>query len=84
LKAELDQAGIFSKQRRAADGSAYRGKSFSRGALHAMLQNRIYRGESVHQEVGYPGEHAAIVDEVLFAEAQSALAANRIERVETA
>ena len=46
LKATLDQAGVVSKIRTASDGSPYGGKSFSRGALYLMLQNRVYRGES--------------------------------------
>jgi site-specific DNA recombinase len=65
LKATLDQEGVVSKLRAAADGSPYGGKSFSRGALYLMLQNRVYRGEIVHKEAAYPGEHAPIVDEDL-------------------
>ena len=49
LKATLDQEGVVSKLRAAADGSPYGGKSFSRGALYLMLQNRVYRGEIVHK-----------------------------------
>lgn len=80
LKAELDASGVISKCRTAADGSPYGGKAFSRGALYLMLSNRIYRGDIVHKTEVYPGEHAAIVDEALFAEAQSILADNRVER----
>ena len=35
-----------------------------------MLQNRIYRGEIVHQRALYPGEHAPIVDEDLWSSVQ--------------
>src|SRR4051794_2688616 len=49
LKAELDAAGIVSKARIAADGSPYGSQSFGRGALYAMLQNRVYRGEITHK-----------------------------------
>lgn len=80
LKAELDAAGIISKVRKAADGSLYGGKSISRGALYQMLSNRIYRGDVVHNSEVYSGEHAAIVDDALFSEAQSNLADNRVER----
>jgi hypothetical protein len=52
----------------------------ARGALYLMLQNRIYRGEIVHKEESYPGEHEAIVDEALWDEVQRKLAANRIDR----
>ena len=81
LKAELDAAGIVSKARMAADGSPYGNQRFSRGALYAMLQNRLYRGEITHKGASYPGDHQAIIEEVLFEEVQSILAANRTERV---
>jgi hypothetical protein len=82
LSANLAQAGIHSKTRRAADGSAFGGQPLGRGALYVMLANRLYRGEVVHKGEAYPGEHAAIVDAELFAEAQAILAQNRVERDE--
>ena len=45
-----------------------------------MLHNRIYRGEIVHKDKCYPGEHAAIVDHGLWNTVQKMLASNRIER----
>ena len=45
-----------------------------------MLQNRIYRGEIVHKDKSYPGEHTAIVDAELWAAVQAILAANRVDR----
>src|SRR6188474_766957 len=77
LKADLDAAGIVSKARTAADGSRYGQKPLARGALYLMLQNRIYRGETVHKDKAYPGEHEALVDEVLWNEVQALLASNR-------
>ena len=44
-----------------------------------MLQNRIYRGEIVHQGEAYPGQHAAILDPELW-QIEDKLAANRQER----
>jgi site-specific DNA recombinase len=82
LRAALDEEGVVSKQRIAADGGTYGGKSFSRGALYLMLQNRIYRGEIVHKGTAYPGEHAAIVDEDLWSRVQLRLEANGVERRE--
>ncbi|MHB2210729.1 recombinase family protein [Methylobacterium sp. CM6257] len=82
LAAELAQAGIHSKARRAADGGTFGGQPLGRGALYAMLANRLYRGEVVHKGETFPGEHAAIVDAELFAEAQAILAQNRVERDE--
>jgi hypothetical protein len=82
LKAALDEEGVASKLRTAADGGASGGKSFSRGALYLMLQNRIYRGEIVHKGTAYPGEHASIIDEDLWSSVQRRLEANGVERRE--
>jgi site-specific DNA recombinase len=82
LKAALDEEGVVSKQRSAADGSPYGGKSFSRGALYLMLQNRIYRGEIVHKGATYHGEHAPIIEEDLWSSVQLRLKANGVERRE--
>ncbi len=80
LKEHLDETGIVSKHRSAPDGRPYGGKPVARGALYHMLQNRIYRGEIVHKHHVYPGEHELIVDEDLWQEVQTTLAANRIDR----
>jgi site-specific DNA recombinase len=80
LQAELDAAGIRSKRRTLADGTAYGGQKFSRGALYLMLQNRIYRGEITHKGNTYPGEHPAIVEKELWDEVQAVLAGNRVDR----
>ena len=80
LKTALDAEGIVSKRRTAADGSAYGGQSFSRGALYQMLQNRVYRGEIVHKGTAYPGEHPPIVDEALWSSVQRKLEANGVDR----
>ena len=45
-----------------------------------MLKNRIYRGEIVHKEQHYPGEHDPIIDETLWQEVQAKLAINAVER----
>jgi DNA invertase Pin-like site-specific DNA recombinase len=79
LSLELDRDGIVSKVRRRATGEPYGAKPLARGALYLMLQNRIYRGEIVHREASYPGEHAAIIDEELWQTVAERLAANRNE-----
>jgi site-specific DNA recombinase len=79
LSHELDRDGIVSKVRRRATGEPYGAKPLARGALYLMLQNRIYRGEIVHREASYPGEHAAIIDEELWQTVAERLAANRNE-----
>ena len=80
LQAELDAAGIRSKQRILANGTPYGGQKLSRGALYLMLQNRIYRGEITHKGDAYPGEHPALVDRVLWDQVQAILAENRVNR----
>jgi site-specific DNA recombinase len=80
LRAELDRLGIVSKRREGAGGRLAGGNRFSRGALYLMLQNRIYRGEILHQGTAYPGQHAAIIDPELWRIVQDKLAANRQER----
>ena len=77
LRAELDRLGIASKRREEAGGRLAGGQHFSRGALYLMLQNRIYRGEIVHQGTAYPGQHKAILDPELWQIVQNKLAANR-------
>src|SRR4051812_10266318 len=80
LKEELDAAGISSKSWTSAAGRSWGGKPLARGALYLMLRNRIYRGEIVHRDKSYPGEHEPIVDEPLWKEVQAKLAANAVER----
>ena len=65
LKDALAGAGITSKRRLRLDGTAYGGQEPSRGALYLMLQNRIYRGEITHKGTSYPGEHPAIIEQLL-------------------
>src|SRR3954464_2450387 len=65
LKAELDAAGIVGKARMAADGSPYGGQRLIRGALYAMLQNGLYRGEITHKGASYPGAYQAITEGAL-------------------
>jgi len=80
LKDELEARGIHSKLRTSASGRISGGKPFARGALYLMLQNRIYRGEIVHREQSYVGEHTPIIDQPLWDAVQAQLASNAAER----
>jgi len=80
LKEHLDAAGIVSKHRTASDGRPHGGKPIARGALYLMLQNHIYRGEIVHKDQAYPGEHDPIVDDDLWHRVQTTLETNRVHR----
>jgi site-specific DNA recombinase len=80
LQADLDRKGVRSKQRILTSGRVLGGSSFGRGALYHLLQNRIYRGEVVHNGTAYAGAHEAIVDEELWSAVQARLSGNRTRR----
>jgi site-specific DNA recombinase len=80
LKDELEARGIKSKSRTSASGHLWGGKPFARGALYLMLQNRVYRGEIVHKEQFYPGEHTPIIDQGLWNVVQAQLASTAAQR----
>src|SRR5258708_31093402 len=76
LRDELEALSIQSKLRTSASGRISGGTPFARGALYLMLQNRIYRGEIVHHQQSYLGEHEPIVDQPLWDAVQAQLASN--------
>jgi site-specific DNA recombinase len=80
LKDELQARSIQSKSRTSASGRISGGKPFARGALYLMLQNRVYRGEIVHNEQSYLGEHEPIIDQPLWDAVQAQLASNAADR----
>ena len=80
LKDELEAQSVRSKLRTTASGRISGGKPFARGALYLMLQNRIYRGEIVHNQQSYLGEHKPIIDQPLWDAVQAQLARNAAER----
>src|SRR5438270_1534254 len=79
LRDELEALSIQSKLRTSASGRISGGKPFARGALYLMLQNRIYRGEIVHNQQSYLGEHGPIIDQPLWDAVQEQLAGNAAE-----
>src|SRR5215470_11608412 len=74
---ERIREGIESKVRVDKHGRRTGGRPLARGALYLMLQNRIYRGEIVHKDKSYPGEHEPIIDQALWDKVQAVLAVNR-------
>src|SRR5712692_2621243 len=80
LTAELEADGIAGKSWTSASGRSWGGKPIGRGALYVMLQNRIYRGETVHKNETYPGEHQAIIDPALWSAVHARLSENTAER----
>src|ERR1700720_896683 len=73
LQQELDATGVRSKSWISTAGHRWGGKPLARGALYTMLRNRIYRGQIVHKDQHYPGEHEPIIDEVLWQQVQTKL-----------
>ena len=82
LQEELKARGITSRSLTSASGRVRGGKPFSRGALYLLLQNRIYRGEIVHREQSYLGEHEPIIDPPLWDAVQAQIASNTAQRNE--
>src|ERR1700724_3258098 len=80
LKDELEARNIQSKLRTSGAGRISGGKPFARGALYLMLQNRIYRGEIVHNQQCHLGEHKPIIDQPLWDAVQTQLAGNAAQR----
>jgi site-specific DNA recombinase len=81
LKQDLDASGAVSKPRANAAGRRWGAKPFARGALYLMLQNRIYRGEIVHKDQSYPGEHPPIIETAVWDEVQRRLSEGRSDQI---
>jgi site-specific DNA recombinase len=80
LQQELEAHAITGKSWTSASGRSWGGKPIGRGALYLILKNRIYRGEVVHRDQAYPGEHQAIIDPALWEAVQTRLAKNAVAR----
>ena len=52
------------------------GRPFDKGAVYKLLANRVYLGEAVHKGKSYPGEHAAIIPQVLWNRVHEIMATN--------
>jgi site-specific DNA recombinase len=76
LKEQLDAEGYLSK-RREKDQCRGGGKPFGRGALYALLKNPLYIGKVAHKGKQFEGQHAAILDKVLWDTVQKLLTENR-------
>jgi len=77
LAQQLESDGVGSPRRTSRTGRESGGGAFSRGALYAILKNRIYLGEVSHKGQAYKGQHDAIIDQKLFEAANELLARNR-------
>ncbi len=77
LAQQLERDGIISPRRISRSGRETGGGAISRGALYAILKNRIYLGEVCHKGKAYAGQHDAIIRSQLFESAHELLARNR-------
>ena len=58
--------GIMSKPRAYASGHRTGGAPLSRGQIHYLLTNPVYRGLIRHKTALHPGQHPAIIDAALW------------------
>ncbi|MCL5778703.1 recombinase family protein [Limibaculum sp. FT325] len=72
---EAARLGIRSKRRVFASGATRGGAVLSRGQVHFLLTNPVYQGAIRHKDTTWPGQHAAIIDDALWARVQEKLAA---------
>lgn len=80
LQVELRAGGVASKIRISPTGNRRGGFPYSRGALYAILRNRVYIGQIPHREEAYPGHHVPIIDLVIWERVQAQLSGNRADR----
>lgn len=73
VEKEACRRGLRSKHRVFANGRNQGGNPFSRGQIHKILTNPVYRGLIRHKEKAWPGKHAAIIDEELWDRVQNLL-----------
>jgi site-specific DNA recombinase len=76
LAEQLDREKIRSKVWTTRTGVRLGGVSFARGALYALLRNRLYIGEIRHRDKWYSGEHKGIVPLELWQKVRSQLDSN--------
>ncbi len=76
LAIQLDREKVRSKVWVTRTGAHLGGVAFARGALYALLRNRLYIGEIRHRDKWYPGEHKGVVPRELWDRAQAQLNSN--------
>jgi DNA invertase Pin-like site-specific DNA recombinase len=76
LAVELNREKIRSKIWITRTGARLGGVAFARGALYALLRNRLYIGEIRHRDQWYPGEHAGVVPRDLWDKVQTQMNSN--------
>jgi len=72
--------GLRSKRHRFASGREAGGTPFSRGQIHKILTNPVYRGLIRHRDRTWPGRHPAIIDAETWDRVQATLRAASARR----
>lgn len=72
--------GLQSKHRVFASGREQGGGAFSRGQIHKILTNPVYRGMIRHKDKSFPGTHPAIIDDTLWDAVQARLQSTSARR----
>lgn len=75
-----EEEGLRSKHRVIANGRERGGEVLSRGQIHKILTNPVYRGLIRHGDKAWPGQHPAIIGEDLWDQVQSMLMAASARR----
>lgn len=65
--------GITSKERSFASGHRTGGTAFSRGQIHYLLTNPVYRGMIRHKNALHQGQHPALIDQTVWDAVQAKL-----------
>jgi site-specific DNA recombinase len=73
---ELNRRGWKTKRWTIKKGGESGGRPFDKGNLHGLLTNVLYIGQVRYKAEVHPGEHAGIVDPVLFERVQALLRDN--------
>ncbi len=70
-----NEMGLRSKLHRFRTGRVQGGNAFSRGQIYTLLRNPIYLGKIRHKTKVWDGQHAPIVDDVIWERVQAKLQA---------
>lgn len=75
VASEADRLGLRSKRHVFASGRVQGGNRLSRGHIHRILTNPVYRGLIRHKDRTWPGTHPEIIDAALWEQVQAGLRA---------
>jgi site-specific DNA recombinase len=73
VEREAQRLNLRSKRHEYTNGRIAGDRPFSRGQIYHILRNPIYLGLIRHKDQTYPGQHPAIMDEVLWERVQEKL-----------